>query len=124
MAGAGPCLGAGASLALVLVQAVGGHKPGRHAMPVVELEADSRTGARPDAPGSSSRPTESSESGREPPPPPRRKRTRKPAQKPTRKRTRNAKRRLGNVIDLVKRRGGKINASNRTLAKQLRLSKS
>ena len=37
---------------------------------------------------------------------------------------RDTNRKLGNVVDLVKRRGGQIRGGQRALAKQLRISKS
>jgi hypothetical protein len=106
----------GSALAGLLVASVGGHGTAS----VAPLEADTRTETRPAQLGGALADTETRPSPGNPPDKPRGKRTpRKPA-----KRTRDTKRRLGNVVDLLKARGGQVRGGQRAMAKQLKLSKS
>jgi hypothetical protein len=105
----------GLSLA-VGVALLGGHGT----TPVFNQKADSRPQTRPAQLGNALPDTKTPANPGNPPDKPRGKRTRKrPA-----KRTRDAKRRLGNVVDLLKARGGHVRGGQRGMAKQLKLSKS
>ena len=115
----------GATLALLLVQSVSTGQPvgpvtGQQTGPVVEQKADTRTDAQPAQPDSTQADTKRPANTDDPGPKPGRKRTRAKPQK----RTRDTKRRLGNVVDLLKARGGHSTGGQRAMAKQLKLSKS
>jgi hypothetical protein len=110
----------GAALALVLVQAVTGSPTAQPSVPVVELNSERPAEGRPGQPGSSYKPVELGQPGNQPDPNKPAKRTR---QKPGKRTKRNAKRRLGNVVRLIQVKGGQVVASQKALARQLRLSK-
>lgn len=115
----------GAALALLLVQSVSAGQPiglvtGHQTTSVVEQKADTRTDTQPAQLDSTQAATKNPANTGDPGPKPGRKRTR--AKPP--KRTRDTKRRLGNVVDLLKARGGHATGGQRGMAKQLRLSKS
>jgi len=106
----------GAALSALLIQAVGGQQTA----PVVEQSSERPAQAQPDRPQTV--PTRAKPAQPDPEPDPNRpsKRTQKRKAKRTQ---RNAKRRLGNVVRLVQANGGKVTASQQSLARQLRLSK-
>lgn len=117
----------GAALALLLVQSVsGGHSvgasTGQQTASVLDQKPDSIAEAQPAQPDTESR-TQASEPGEKRTPQQARKRTRKNGGKggPG---GQSGKRRLGNVVDLLKARGGQIKGGQREIAKALRLSKS
>jgi uncharacterized membrane protein len=107
----------GAALSLLLVQAVWGHASERPTAPHVYARSEHRTETRPGTPQSVPNPVEPAQSD-DPNKPP--KRTTKRAAKRTK---RDAKKRLGNVVRLIHGKGGKVVASQQSMAKQLRCSK-
>jgi len=122
-------------MSLLLVQAVSGGKPGHETPRQIEQKPDSHDQARPAQPQTASVDTKSSSVPIIPvsasPTPPSKKRTPRRAKKRTRNDGgkgggggRSGKRRLGNVVDLLKARGGRIEGGQRAIAKTLGLSKS
>jgi hypothetical protein len=110
----------GAALALVLVQAVGGHQSAQKTAPTVEPKVSGCAEPRPAQPQT---PLVDTKPRRKPDDKPR-KPPRKPRPSAGGNRTRKARRRLGNVINLVRREGGHLQASARSLARTLKVSKS
>ena len=109
-------LEAGAALAMLLVQSVSGQQ----IAPQIELATERQAETRPERPQSAGTPAKPGENDREPDPTKPGKRTPKRTAKRTQ---RNAKRRLGNVIRLVRSSGGKVTASQNAMAKRLGVSK-
>lgn len=117
----------GAALALLLVQSVSsgqaaGVATGQQTASVTEQKADTGSDTQSAQPDTESR-APASEPGEKRTPQQARKRTRKKGGKggPG---GQSGKRRLGNVVDLLKARGGQIKGGQREIAKALRLSKS
>jgi hypothetical protein len=113
----------GAALSGVLVASVGAvseRKTGQQMASTVELSSERHAETRPDRRESPSKPVESTDLGPEPAPPKPPKRTRKPATKRT---ARDTNRRKAQIVRLVQSNGGKIVASQQTIADKLRLSK-
>ena len=125
----------GAALSLLLVQAVSGGKTGHETPRQIEQKPDSGDQAQPAQPQIASPDTKSSSVPAVfascPSLPPSIKRTPRPAKKRTRRKSgkgggggQSGKRRLGNVVDLLKARGGRIEGGQHAIAKTLGLSKS
>jgi hypothetical protein len=110
----------GAALSGVLVASVGGDKSpqstGSQAVRVVP-EPGVRHSARRELPSPDTKPAKNPDG--EPP-----KGGKRAKRKPSGKRTKNRTRKLNNVVRLVERAGGRVSTSNRTLAKQLGMSRS
>ena len=125
----------GAAVSLLLVQAVSGGKTGHETPRQIEQKPDSPDQARPAQPQTASPDTKSGSvpaiPASLPSVPPTKGRTPRTAKKRTRKNGgdrggggQSGKRRLGNVVDLLKARGGRIEGGQRGIAKTLGLSKS
>lgn len=110
----------GAALAMVLVQSVSGAPTEQKTQSVIEQISEHPAQTRPEQPQSEATPEKPGQTEPEPNPTPPRKRTPKRKAKRTQ---RNAKRRLGNVVRLVRASGGKVTASQQSMARQLGLSK-
>lgn len=128
----------GAALSGLLVQSVSGAaavsvQTGHQTASVVEQKPDTRTDTRPAQPDSASPDAERRVSPGDPAERLNEKRTPRKAKKRTRNKGgkgggggggQSGKRRPGNVVDLLKAKGGHIRGGQREIAKQLRLSKS
>jgi uncharacterized membrane protein len=111
----------GSALSVLLVQSVSGPATGQQIASVIELASERPAQTQPATPQTAKTPAKPAQPDDKPDPTPPRKRTSKPTAKRTQ---RNAKRRLGNVVRLVQANGGKVTASQQSLARQLGLSKS
>jgi uncharacterized membrane protein len=110
----------GSALSVLLVQTVSVPATERQTPRQTEQNTERPAETQPATPQIASTPAKPGQSDHEPDPTPPGKRTPKRKAKRTR---RNAKRRLGNVVRLVRANGGKVTASQQSLARQLRLSK-
>jgi uncharacterized membrane protein len=110
----------GAALSAVLVQSISGPSSERQTTPTASFDTERRLPARSAQRGSASEPVESPDPDPRPDPnkPPKRTHS-----KPGKRTKRDAQKRLGNVVRLVRENGGKITASQQTLANRLHLSK-
>jgi hypothetical protein len=102
----------GSTLSIVLVQSVSGGPTERKTPPVVEQITERQAETRSEAPKTAPTVENPGQNDREPDPTPPGKRTH-----------RNAKRRLGDAVWLVRDYGGKVTASQQSMARQLGLSK-
>ena len=126
----------GAALSVLLVQSVSGGQPasgtaGQQTVSGTEQKPDTQTGAAPAQPDTTTADAKTPHNAGDPASKPTENRTPKKPKKRTRGKGgkggpggQSGRRRLGNVVDLLKARGGQLKGGQRQIAKQLRMSKS